>query len=542
MLKYFELESTGPANEPLIKVVRPSKEFVKEAADDNLHPEIAKFVSGLTADTSKLYVLVNALGAGEYYGSNSNGDYFQEEDLIKEAADSGYKTFLNAGVYRHHKNKDPKKSIGKVAFVVYNKRMHRVELVLEIDRGKAKLLGHGDLVKRLDDGQTPAASMGCKVKFDVCSICGNKAKTKANYCKCITELGMNHIKKDGQKVFVLNPNPRFFDISIVIFNADKISRAMSKLASAASLVESSADRAKRYNLQDTNSVAAAARLKIAEILKEVPTLLKKIIPGSNEKTIPKKKLQKVATLASFSDILQNTAALGIVLKPEEFQRLALEQLGRTKLANALDRKHQIFRPVQEIDRGLLTNAESFDLSPQLLTEFQEYISARSAFEPFISKRVLTKEAADNTLAHSRGARLPIKSTELDSISAAYNGYRVDLLEHASSIAGAAQNSLDVQTIFAEDLLEDCLLGRTKLAGFGGAGAALLGLFPLAYLYGAYVKEKRAAGEKISATEGFIEQHPVFSASMAMGLGRLGIQLAKDGKMQKGLAKAVKAIF
>ena len=48
--------------------------------------------------------------------------------------------------------------------------MHRGELVLEIDRAKARAEGHAGLVDILDEGGHPAVSMGCKVKYDLSLI------------------------------------------------------------------------------------------------------------------------------------------------------------------------------------------------------------------------------------------------------------------------------------------------------------------------------------------------------------------------------------
>ena len=125
------------------------------------------------------------MSAGEFYGSNRNGDYFPE-GALKEY----HKTFEALGhVYRHHVNKDPKKSMGRVMFSHYNPEMHRVELILELDRKKSE-----DILTRLDKGDLPAVSMGCRVPWDECSICGNRAKTRKEYCDHLTK-SMNKVIK-----------------------------------------------------------------------------------------------------------------------------------------------------------------------------------------------------------------------------------------------------------------------------------------------------------------------------------------------------------
>src|SRR5690242_4510813 len=76
--------------------------------------ELRKFIRTLTAEDRKkyVYVLVNALGAGEYFGPNINADYFPWEALAHKGDDYGYRTFYNAHAFQHHANKDPARAFG----------------------------------------------------------------------------------------------------------------------------------------------------------------------------------------------------------------------------------------------------------------------------------------------------------------------------------------------------------------------------------------------------------------------------------------------
>ena len=107
--------------------------------------------------------------------------------------------------------------------------MHRVELVVYLDRSLAKKFDAYSVIERIENGGFPDVSMGCKVPFDVCSICGNKSKTRDDYCDHCKYM-MNKILPDGRKVYVLNLTPRFFDISFVFIGADKTAKVMAKLA------------------------------------------------------------------------------------------------------------------------------------------------------------------------------------------------------------------------------------------------------------------------------------------------------------------------
>lgn len=69
----------------------------------------------------------------------------------------------------------------------------------------------------------------CHVRWDVCTICGHRAPTRAQYCEH-ARAHMREILADGRKVCVLNPSPRFFDISFVFRPADLTGWTMLKVA------------------------------------------------------------------------------------------------------------------------------------------------------------------------------------------------------------------------------------------------------------------------------------------------------------------------
>lgn len=202
--------------------------------------QLRKYLSTITStDRQKsIYVLVNALGAGEYFGSNINADYFPWDALAHKGQDYGHETFLNAHAYQHHKNKDHTRAFGMPVLSVLNPKMKRVELIIRLDRDKAKLEGADGIISRIEAGEFPDVSMGCKVPYDICSICGQHSKTRFDYCQHMhppEELrhlyGPNKILPDGRKIYVINTLPKFFDISFVFIGADKTAKVMAKVAS-----------------------------------------------------------------------------------------------------------------------------------------------------------------------------------------------------------------------------------------------------------------------------------------------------------------------
>lgn len=163
------------------------------------------------------YLHVIAMGAGDFYGENNNGDFFYEKDL-KEY----YKTFESAGIFVQHFNKDPSKSIGTIVKAIYNDDMHRVELILEIKKSKAL-----DIYNDIKNGNRIKVSMGVKVPQEMCSFCGSITKgSLANRCDHL-KFEMHQQKENGQVVYAINiPPMNFFDISVVRKPADTQGHAL----------------------------------------------------------------------------------------------------------------------------------------------------------------------------------------------------------------------------------------------------------------------------------------------------------------------------
>ncbi len=116
------------------------------------------------------YLHVIAMGAGDFYSQNKNGDFFYEKDLRDY-----HNTFETAGVFIQHFNKDPSKTIGKVLKSIYNETMHRVELVIEISKKKSP-----EQYERVKKGERISVSMGVKVPCfhpDTYVLMGSGSKT-----------------------------------------------------------------------------------------------------------------------------------------------------------------------------------------------------------------------------------------------------------------------------------------------------------------------------------------------------------------------------
>ena len=266
-LKIFTFDGLfEKTNEPRCQIIRPGKteSRVKIAS------EATDYIKHVVPKEGKTIILVLAMSDGLIYGPNRNGDSFAGKPVpgrVKagETLPEHYKKFVtNAKVYMHHQNRDPKKSVGDVAAAFYNFNMGRVELLLEVDNLKA-----ADTVAAIDRGEYPAVSMGTKIAYDVCDLCGNQAKTRADYCEHL-KYQMMELLPDGRRVFCWNPSPNLFDLSFVRRGADKIAFTMIKAATDVAMdtvpIISSAELGEKVAALDMKMAAAK---KLADMVKQI---------------------------------------------------------------------------------------------------------------------------------------------------------------------------------------------------------------------------------------------------------------------------------
>jgi len=251
MQKIIQLDDRFPTGEPTILLAgfhdRTGRLVLEKNAFDEGQSPLYDFLKTVQPEPGFSFILVNALGEYEYYDDNRNADGFPAKPFnVGVPASCGhtdcnkdlngwisepetlihhYKSFEKYGnIFKHHVNKDPSKTLGKIIKAVRNERMKRIELLLKIDNSKDP-----KLVERITSNVFPAVSMGCHVRWDVCTICGHRAPTRAQYCEHASQ-NLRKILPDGRKVSVLNPSPKFFDISIVFRPADPTGWMLKKVA------------------------------------------------------------------------------------------------------------------------------------------------------------------------------------------------------------------------------------------------------------------------------------------------------------------------
>lgn len=514
MLKYSHFRGETELGPSAIPLFGKADAVFEKTASARLLPEVVQYISVLKPQPDSQYVLVNAMGASEYYGSNINGDAFPEAGLTHRPDDwqfnpiidrirakswaYGFPTFYRAHPYAHHRNKDASRAFGEVELAAWNPDMRRVELVTRVDRDKCLAYGGQGTWDKLKSGAFPDVSMGTKVPYDTCSICldfqryqealgtFDPAKhrhpgmaaldyhknrgairglsiTRADYCQHALK-EMNRIYPDGRKVFVNNDFPAFFDISFVFIGADKTAKTMLFIFSSGvgHAVKPSAEVADDLGVEEseegskTASVhdeilkqafgSKVARLKKSEINKDVipSQFAGKAVPllTGCEEDLPDDVMGRLSTVAP-DNLLSTLGGMGILLRPREFQRIILMQLGREDLADDLDSRGEVF---EKSDESEPMGVDPKNYLPALASLLAPLMPARSLLAPEIERRI----AMSPSDVQPRHARAPSHSEDLlDKIAAAYNGYRQDVMElvaHSQHLLATSGSSGSLQKL------------------------------------------------------------------------------------------------
>lgn len=396
MRKEFELESYFPTGEPTLQIVmsvgrmgQPMLE--KQAFDRSAASPALEYLKSVRPEPGNSIILVNAMGAFETYDDNRNGDAFPDRPVgvgrkvtcghascqyaawIDEAEvlSKHYKSFLKAHFFEHHKNKDPEKAFGNVMAAFWNARMQRVELLLRLFEAKNK-----KLAERIHAGEYPAVSMGCRVKYDVCNICGHRAPTRADYCVHAREK-LRQILENGEKCCVHNPSPDFFDISAVFRPADPQGYMLKKVAHHAIWEGWSAKVGEELDIHDAKLAVA---LKLSDIQKAILGQVTKV-------KVPE-------TVANFAPVAKSEALSG---GPKSDAAIAkLSQIPLNKAASALAMRN-IALTASDVARIFFKQAgvAHTPLDLDLVVGFQPVFNELYARDPELSEKIAELVAIDD---------------------------------------------------------------------------------------------------------------------------------------------------
>ena len=428
MFKRTTFDPFLPNGDPSIVPVFPGESKTANLGG-GFPPQVLDFLKGLVPQEGSLYYLDNALGNEEKWGSNRNGDSFPDDQLGHDGKEYGYQTFMElARPFLGHKNGDPEKGFGDIPFAMYDKEMGRVYLIMRIDTNLPHFGEIEEVVRAFEKGDPVATSMGCRVPHDVCSVCGNKAESRAKYC-VHAKYYMNETWPDGRRVFVRNIEPRFFDNSLLqTRGADPAAFILAKVASghgrsmafmgtsglSVDLAQDTYDLKKVATLVEGEDKASSAD-KHSDILKNIPPddreeagtvieaygpFVDDVLPGlrSLEEPLPEAVIQMLAK-EDLGKAASTLHFLGIDPTPSEFQRIGLTRAGQGDLAEKLDKQGVLFgRDALVVAPAVVTGFSpaniNWDLAEKLASH-PDLMVHRSAHRPFLLERTLKLvEAAD----------------------------------------------------------------------------------------------------------------------------------------------------
>ncbi len=330
-------------------------ENIKVAESSDLTPELQRAVAELKPDKNFAYLIIVAITAGEYWGANRNNDYTRAEDLKKH-----HGTFVtNSKIFKHHKNKPSDPSFGHIVFSCYNSKMERVELLIAVDRRLAP-----EITDKIDTGQLTSWSMGMKIPGDVCSLCGNFAKNRSQYCNCLKSKPGAFDSNTGKKVYAINQPPiTFIDLSYVRVNADRTAFGMRKVASA----------------PDKEAV-----IKKEEVIKAVGGRTpEEALFRHSQRSMSMDLIKKVSSYP-FEDILSSFLALKLMPTLTDFQNLYLYSRGKERLANNLSAEGLVCERGYNPNTYLIFGTPNEELLDFLLTQNIRAIVSK----PVVTSRIL----------------------------------------------------------------------------------------------------------------------------------------------------------
>lgn len=279
-----------------------------------------------------------------------------------------------------------------------------------------------------DDESYVAGGMSvhnCKIKYDVCSICGNAAPNRSAYCDH-AKWQLSQFMPNGKQVFVWNPAPKFFDLSIVRRPADRIGFMMKKVAEVPE-IRSSAELGE-YAARLSRKLADASKLSI----------INKVINGDVAATKEDNgELNVVQQFANYvakpiatamlslddevirelvrhrpAEVLSTLASMGIYLTTPEFIKFFVWKIApelhipEQYLRKAVEVQQTVFdilahNPTlaEEIEQTDFLDIAQGNINADLQRRLAPLLEKRSCLRPYIEKRLVDltfSKAAHNT--------------------------------------------------------------------------------------------------------------------------------------------------
>jgi len=198
--------------------------------------KVAGLKKNITLSQDFMYIRTRAIGSLEQWGPNQNGDGFPLKEL-----QASYQTFIGKGNFIDHKSDDITKIRGLVVDAYMNTEDGCVECLIAVDK-----MSHPQLVRDIDTGVVNSVSMGTRVGWSTCSVCGNVARTEPDYCDHIKgykgmkiSLYTNNADHSFGKwaIHEVNHDLEFIELSWVAVPAFREANVLEKIASLKKAVD-----------------------------------------------------------------------------------------------------------------------------------------------------------------------------------------------------------------------------------------------------------------------------------------------------------------
>ena len=399
-----------------------------------LEPRVVDWLGKNPLDFGRyVYVAVIPLGSDESWAQTSNGDSFERKWLKPENPEWGHKSFEQyAHAFLNHRNKDPKLGFGDVPMTCFSDPMDRVEGVWRLDKHRAREVGAQHATSRIERDGAASISMGCRVPYDVCSLCGNKAKSPKEYCRHPKDPGFGHIDPiTCQLCRVFNPFPKFFDLSDVIVPAARESGTLAVADPAFAAAYAQMQKASGHVLVIPSALLAAQRwgttksglyvpslekasaavepVKMSDIVKRAPVLAAGMIrplhdsePELDDDTMKESGLG----MLTLPQVLSTLAGVGVVLSPEEIARVVRTCGGQ---ASSVPSKPEIAQAWGRVtDNHPHLSVQNYN--PFVAKRLGSFVEERSVCFPHLFRRIAIGTGVSSDGAKRDDGRITIDVT------------------------------------------------------------------------------------------------------------------------------------
>lgn len=456
----FSQNSDFNFNTESVVIVTDSQQLTKRASAQDL----LKFAK--TKGQTDLHII--AVGAYEGTGYNRNGDRFDANDCK-----NNHKYFKEAdrAVHRHHKNKKNDPKFGNIKAAAYNEPMKRIELIVGLDNEKC-----ADILDEQEKKGHTNWSMASRQKYDICSWCGHKAYSDSDRCEHIPA-NIGEINKTGEMCGMINPDPKWFEISYVSRPADRIGMSLKVASDSRIRPMLPRDYLKIYSgfevPQDEFLISKKASDKrylldkLAEMEKHVEALAQ-----SSPKTSKDAYLSRHAAKLNQSDhlspetidelrkmdpskLMKALADNGIVFRPDEFAKYLFgDRIHKENIDGMKTHLPDIFQSVKDDKSGDVVNNEKYEPSPLsiLPPEIKQMVS-KLIDDHSISDKPALRRVIRITIMHGDHGDMPLAKSEGKTKEA----FDKELAKQYASYKIAALNYINEKGNLNDDLLWNALI-------------------------------------------------------------------------------------